>query len=230
MTFISYSLIGWLWESFYCSFKAKHFVYRGFLLGPYCPVYGFGVAAVLFLLPQQINSLLPLYLYCVVIVTLIEYITSWLLEKLFNMTLWNYKDIPLNIHGRVALPVSIFWGVGCLVLIKFINPIIQDGIINFSDATKQIGPLILFIIFMLDCISTLYFTLTTKKDVEKLIDQSDTENAAIKEFRLKHLFANQTSSKSRDKVLALIKNKPHKLKHRNLNRIVKNYPNIHFKK
>ncbi|MGX6969319.1 putative ABC transporter permease [Vagococcus bubulae] len=230
MTFITYSIIGWLWESVYCSFKARHFVYRGFLLGPYCPVYGFGVTAVLLLVPDKSGTLLNLYFNSVVIVTIIEYLTSWLLEKLFNMSLWDYKSVPLNIEGRVAVPVSMFWGVGCLFLIKVINPVIQDGINQFSNMTHSIGPILLFIVFITDVVTTLSFTATTKKEVAASIDTSDSENASIKEYRLKRLFENEESDHNRLKVLHELRKKPLKLRHHNLNRLLKNYPNLKLKK
>lgn len=230
MTFITYSIIGWLWESVYCSIKAKHFVYRGFLLGPYCPVYGFGVTAVLLLVPEYSGSILNLYFNVVVIVTVIEYVTSWLLEKLFNMSLWNYSKIPMNIDGRVAVPVSLFWGVGCVLLIKVINPHVQVVINEFIKGTNGIGPVVVLAIFMADVISTLIFTETTKKEVESIVDDSDPENAGIKEYRMKHLFTNDKSTTVREKVLHSLKSKPMKMRHYALSRIVKNYPNIIFSK
>lgn len=230
MTFITYSFVGWVWESFYCSIKDRHFVYRGFLMGPYCPVYGIGVTAVLLLVPSDSGTLLNLYFNAVVIVTIIEFITSWLLEKLFNMKLWDYTNVPLNIDGRVAVPVSLFWGVGCLLLIKVINPVFQGVIHSFITKTNGIGPIILGLIFAADVITTFIFTLTTKKDVESVIDESDKENAAVKEFRWKHLVSNRKSSVGRNKVLNYMKGKRKNLRLHNLNRIVKNYPNMIFKK
>lgn len=230
MTFITYSFVGWVWESFYCSIKDHHFVYRGFLLGPYCPVYGVGVTAVLLLVPSNAGSLLNLYFNAVVIVTIIEFITSWLLEKLFNMKLWDYTNVPLNIEGRVAVPVSLFWGIGCILLLKIINPIFQGVIHSFIEKTDGIGPFVLALIFIIDVVTTYVFTLTTKKDVESVIDESDKENAAIKEFRWKHIITNRKSSIGRNKVLGFINGKRKNLKLYNLNRIVKNYPNLIFKK
>lgn len=230
MTFIFYSFIGWLWETLYCSIKARHLVYRGFLLGPYCPVYGIGVSAVLLLVPDHSVTLLNLYLNAVVIVTIVEYITSWLLEKLFHMKLWDYTNVPLNIEGRVAVPVSFFWGIGCVVLLRVINPIVQEGIRRFMLDTHSVGALLLFLLFVLDVGSTILFTATTKKEIEATLDHSDVENAALKEFRLKHLISNRPSSASRKKILQHIKNGPMKLKHRSLNRLLKNYPNMRFKK
>lgn len=230
MTFIIYSFVGWLWESIYCSIKAKHFVYRGFLLGPYCPVYGFGVVSVLLLVPEDVGTLLNLYFNAVVIVTIIEYITSWILEKLFNMKLWDYTNVPLNISGRVAVPVSLFWGIGCLILMKVINPVFQNFIQQFIDISRGIGPIILGIIFLVDVATSVVFTMTTRSEVEASIDESDAENSALKEYRLKHLWANKKSSHSRNKVLKALASKRKNLRLRNLNRIVKNYPNLIFKK
>lgn len=231
MTFLVYSIIGWIWESFYCSFKAKHFVYRGFLLGPYCPVYGCGVVAVLLLVPKDAGSLLNLYFNMVVIVTLIEYATSWLLEKLFKMKLWDYSEMPLNIGGRVAVPVSLFWGVGCLFLVKVIQPVIGAAVHDFDSFTRGFGPIILFLIFAVDCSTTLIFTLTAKKDVEAALDFSDPENAAVKEYRIESIIQNYEPHISRDSVKSFIENKERKLLHdRNLNRLMHNFPNMKFKK
>jgi uncharacterized membrane protein len=230
MTFLVYSVIGWIWETFYCSFKDHKFVYRGFLLGPYCPVYGFGVVTVLVLVPHHAGTMLNLYFNIVVIVTIIEFVTSWLLEKLFNMKLWDYTHVPLNIEGRVAVPVSFFWGIGCLLLIKVINPVIQSAIQQFLYQTSQYGGIVLAVLFFGDVATTFLFTLTTKKEVEAAIDESDKENAAIKEFRWKQLITNHESSHNRNRVLQLLSSQRKKWRHRNLSRIVKNYPNIRFKK
>ena len=189
MTFIVYSFIGWLWETFYCSLKDRHFVFRGFLLGPYCPVYGFGVSAVLLLVPDT-GNLFSLYLNTIVIVTVVEFIGSWILEKFFNMKLWDYSTLPFNIEGRVAVPVSLFWGVGCIILIKLVNPPVQNWIHDFNAITHSWGVLLILIIFGADLLSTFIFTISTKKEVLAMIDDSDKENAAIKEFRLKHLLTN----------------------------------------
>lgn len=230
MIFIVYAMIGWLWESVFCSFKARHFVYRGFLLGPYCPVYGFGVVAVLLLIPKEYGTLLNLYFNIVVIVTIVEYVTSWLLEKFFNMQLWDYSEVPFNIHGRVAVPVSVFWGIGCLFLVQVIQPRIEEMIHYLDQATNGWLPVILFVAFSADVLSTLVFTLTTKKEVEAAVDTSDSENAAVKEYRLKHIFVNVEESVSRKQLLTNLSGIKPQLKHRNLRRIVSNYPNFKVKK
>lgn len=229
MTFLVYAVIGWLWETFYCSLKSGHFVYRGFLLGPYCPVYGFGVSGVLLLTPKNYGSTLELYLYSIVIATVIEYIASYLLEKLFNMKLWDYSDVPFNINGRVALPVSIFWGFGCVILIKYIEPFIGGHITNFINSTKGIAPAILFVLFMADVISSLEFSHSTKNEVASQVDKNDPENASAKEWRWDHIIKNHQESDSHKKISAHFKNKT-SLRDKHIKRLLKNYPNMKFTK
>lgn len=122
LLFFIYSFIGWLWETVFCSIKAKHFVYRGFLVGPITPIYGFGILAVLYFLRPFHDNLVVLYFGAALLVTVLEYITSFALEKLFHASWWDYKGVPLNINGRVAIPVSLFWGLGCVLIVKVVNP------------------------------------------------------------------------------------------------------------
>ncbi|GEK37497.1 putative ABC transporter permease [Enterococcus thailandicus] len=122
LLFFIYSFVGWLWETVYCSIKAKHFVYRGFLVGPITPIYGFGILGVLYFIEPFQSNLVLLYVLSTALVTILEYLTSFGLEKLFHATWWDYHDVPLNINGRVALPVSLFWGVGCVLIVKVIHP------------------------------------------------------------------------------------------------------------
>ena len=93
LLFFLYSFVGWLWETVYCSIKARHFVYRGFLVGPITPIYGFGILGVLYLLRPLHNQLLLLFFAAAVLVTLLEYVTSFLLEKLFHASWWDYHNV-----------------------------------------------------------------------------------------------------------------------------------------
>lgn len=155
LLFFIYSFIGWLWETVYCSLKARKFVYRGFLVGPYCPIYGFGILGVLYFLEPLKQNIVILYLLSTVLVTILEYITSYGLEKMFHASWWDYKDVPLNINGRVALPVSLFWGIGCVLIVRVIHP----KVMLFEDfLSKKFGillPIILLLLIMTDLIYTL---------------------------------------------------------------------------
>lgn len=227
MTFIIYSFIGWLWETVYCSIKAKRFVYRGFLMGPYCPVYGFGVILVLLLIPKNETSLLALYFSIVVIVTVVEFIASFLLEKIFKLTLWDYKEVPFNIEGRVAVPVSIFWGVGCIFLIKVIDPIVTDFVSFLLTDYSGLFAYIVLLLFISDVISTISFSLKDKGIITQAL-KDNPSNQAIKEQRYKNLFrhSEHPSSQAIKEFIAEMKERRLHIKH--LERLIKNYPNIDF--
>ena len=95
LLFFVYAVIGWLWETVYCSLKARKFVYRGFLIGPYCPIYGFGVLAVLYFIEPYQKNIIFLYVMSAIVVTVLEYVTSYGLEKIFHTTWWIIKTFHL---------------------------------------------------------------------------------------------------------------------------------------
>ncbi|MGX6978874.1 putative ABC transporter permease [Vagococcus elongatus] len=156
LLFLFYAIIGWLWETVYCSIKAKKFVYRGFLIGPYCPIYGFGILSVLYFIAPYQNNLLLLYSLSVIVVTVLEYFTSYILEKIFHATWWDYTGVPLNLNGRVALPVSLFWGTACVLIVKVIHPEVMK-LTEFTLAhTGSYLYLMIAVLFASDSIYTVF--------------------------------------------------------------------------
>ncbi|MBL1227725.1 hypothetical protein IW492_00580 [Enterococcus sp. BWB1-3] len=167
LLFFIYSFIGWLWETVYCSLKADRFVYRGFLAGPYCPIYGFGILGVLYFLEPFKNNLILLYFLSAILVSVLEYLTSYFLEKMFHASWWDYKDVPLNINGRVALPVSAFWGIACVVVVQSIHPRVMI-LANFLEERFRWGlPVVLLVILAADMI----YTVTNMQQFRKITDE-----------------------------------------------------------
>ena len=123
--FFLYSFLGWCTEVAYATVKERRFVNRGFLGGPWCPIYGVGVSAVVTLLDGFQDSLLLLYLSSFVLVTLIEGMTGFIMDKIFHHKWWDYTGLPFNIGGYVWLPFSIAWGAACLVIVKGVHPVIE---------------------------------------------------------------------------------------------------------
>lgn len=172
--FYLYSFIGWLWETVYCSMKARHFVYRGFLIGPITPIYGFGILGVLYLIEPFQNNILLLYLLSTVLVTALEYVTSYALEKLFSASWWDYKDVPFNINGRVALPVSVFWGFGCLFIVRILHPriLILEGWL--TQTFGVLLPAVLIVVTLADLIYTVTNLSSFRKVTAELSDIIET--------------------------------------------------------
>lgn len=124
--FTIYSLIGWACECAWCSIPDRKFVNRGFLIGPVCPIYGFGGMLVVALLTPAAGNLLALFLSAAVITTVLEYITSVLMERLFHMRWWDYSHNKFNIHGRVCLLNTAMFGIMGVLLMRVIHPFIAS--------------------------------------------------------------------------------------------------------
>lgn len=170
LLFFCYSFIGWLWETIYCSIKAKHFVYRGFLLGPITPIYGFGVVGVLYFIEPYQKNIVLLFFLALILVTALEYLTSFLLEKIFHLTLWDYKDVPLNINGRVAVPVSIFWGLACVFIVRVLNPYLMNLIVGWQQRFGIFLPMVLLMVVSFD----LGFTLANLASLRQAMNKMST--------------------------------------------------------
>lgn len=124
LLFFIYAFLGWCMEVAFAACKSGRFVNRGFLNGPVCPIYGFGMVGVAVLLSPLKDNLLWMYLGSAVITTVIEYITGWMLERIFHAKWWDYSDMPLNIGGYVCLLFSLIWGALCVVIVRYVHPAI----------------------------------------------------------------------------------------------------------
>lgn len=120
--FLIYAFIGWCAEVSYAAATLDKFVNRGFLNGPLCPIYGFGVCFVILCL-TPLRAVPPLlYIGAVLITSLLEFVTGWLLEKFFHQKWWDYSDKKFNIKGYVCLSFSLIWGIGCMAVMYLVQP------------------------------------------------------------------------------------------------------------
>lgn len=124
--FFVYGFLGWCTEVAFAACKEHRFVNRGFLNGPICPIYGVGVTAVVALLNPFRENIVLLYILSTVLVTVLEGLTGWAMDKIFHNKWWDYSNMPFNIGGYVCLLFSLIWGVACVVVMKFIHPVIHD--------------------------------------------------------------------------------------------------------
>lgn len=124
--FFIYAILGWCGEVAFAAVKQKKFVNRGFLNGPLCPIYGAGVAAIVWIGGFAGDSWLMLYIVSAVVTSAIELITGFVLEKLFHTRWWDYSGMPLNIGGYICLPFSLLWGFACVFIIRIFHPVVQS--------------------------------------------------------------------------------------------------------
>ena len=124
--FIIYSFLGWICETIYCSIIDKQYVNRGFLKGPFCPIYGAGALIVVILLSPFSDNIIMLYLTAMIFTSILEYTTGFLLETIFHLKWWDYSNYKFNIKGRVCLLNSTLFGILSVFTIKIINPILVE--------------------------------------------------------------------------------------------------------
>lgn len=132
--FFLYGFLGWCTEVAFQAVRLGKFVNRGFLNGPICSIYGFGVLSVLLVLEPLKSNLLILFLGSVVFTSLLEFLTGWVLEKLFHDKWWDYTDRPLNIKGYVCLEFSLAWGVACVFVVDVFHPLVVK-LVNIIPVT-----------------------------------------------------------------------------------------------
>lgn len=152
--FVIYSFLGWLIETIYIFFKKHRAIENSFPRGPFSPIYGFGaILIVLFAMPFQSNLFLFL-LFAIISSSILEYLSSLFFDKIFHITWWNYSDEFPNLHGRISLKHSLFWGI--LSVLIFLPS--YSFVLLISDfLTQKIG-LTGFIIFLVYFIfESIYF-------------------------------------------------------------------------
>lgn len=161
--FTVYSFLGWCLEVGYYFKNEKRFVNRGFLKGPFCPIYGCCIVTLIFLLEPYKGNIPLLFLGAFFITSLLEYITGFILEKAFKAKWWDYSDDPFNIHGHVCLQYSLLWGAGEVVIITVINPIISNAIYSIPYYFASMFFYFIVFYFILDFLITLFLLIEPNK-------------------------------------------------------------------
>ncbi len=168
--FAIYSFLGWTMESIFASINERKIINRGFLTGYFCPIYGFG--AVLIIKATQLvgntfesrpTSLIINILLSIVLVTVLEYITGFLLERIFNCKWWDYSQNAWNIQGYICLKYSLLWGLLTFLLVQVIHPVTEMGVYSIPGAARYYLAAFLLLYFMADTAKSVVETLDLRK-------------------------------------------------------------------
>ena len=125
LLFFIYSIGGWLMEVIGKLIEKRKFVNRGFLIGPYCPIYGHGAILITILLQKYIDDPIALFIMGVVVCSILEYLTSYFMEKIFHARWWDYSDKPFNFHGYICLEFSLIWGLAIVMVVKVFQKYVE---------------------------------------------------------------------------------------------------------
>ena len=201
--FFIYSIIGWIAETSFIMIKTKKFVDRGFLIGPYCPIYGTGAIAMILYLTQYKNNILTVFLLGTIICSILEYFTSYIMEKLFKTRWWDYSNHKFNLNGRICGENCLLFGLAGILAIYIIHPILTTLLQLIPNKIFIIITLIAITIFIIDLICSLNIinhfkkTLTSidlKRDstqeFSKVVKETISNNHKIFQQRLMKAFPN----------------------------------------
>lgn len=166
----------------------KIVVKRGFLFGPYIPIYGFGMFIMAFFLKGFEDNLFILFLLSMLSAGILEYLTSYLMEKVYGYRWWDYTYSKFNINGRVTLELLLMFGLDGILVVKFINPLFTNMINSLPSNVSLIIGIILFSVFIIDLIFSLFISLKIKDDIRKIAKKDSTE--IIKQKAKKYLIEN----------------------------------------
>lgn len=174
LLFLLYSFLGWTIEVVKKSFEYKRFINRGFLVGPYCPIYGVGGVLATILLQKYSDDIVVLFFLGIIIFSILEYYTSLVMEKVFHARWWDYSQDKFNINGRICLNTMIPFGILGVVVVKFINPVLFKLIESINPQILDIVFIVTLILFVAD-LTFSFIILDGVGKENKLIEKDNTE-------------------------------------------------------
>lgn len=178
--FFIYSFLGWCLEVICKLISERRFINRGILIGPICPIYGYGVLIMTLFFKKYLNDSLTLFILIIVSCSILEYFTSFFLEKVYHTRWWDYSTKKFNINGRICLETMIPFGILGLLIMNYINPIIFNLLNILPNYLIYILGTIFLITYIIDNIISckiIYNIQKLSKEIQskQLIKKDDTE-------------------------------------------------------
>ncbi len=180
LLFFSYSVLGYFIEIIFCSIHEKKIVLnRGFLLGPYLPIYGVGALVIIYWLNKYQDDIVALFIMGAVACSFVEYLTSLIMEKIFKIRWWDYSHMKFNLNGRICLYNSFLFGLGGIFVIKFIHPFYMGLLSALPKSFLFIIGIIFFIIFFLDVVTSVIILIQLKLNSNMFMNRDATSEIKL---------------------------------------------------
>lgn len=213
LLFFTYSICGWIMEMIFTFITEKKLINRGFLIGPYCPIYGYGSLLLCLLLQKYQGDIWVLFASTFFICSILEYLTSWMLEKIFKMRWWDYTDMKFNINGRICLETMLPFSIFGTLIVKYINPFFLKTINSIPNNIVIILAIIFFTILLIDTIISCNVIFKLKHITKNLRKDSTEEiSKAVHKVIHNNIFMYDRIVKAFPKMTKIIKDKTKKTK------------------
>lgn len=185
--FCFYCFLGWCWETAYASVKSKHFVNRGFIHGPFLPIYGSGAVMMLLVSAPFKDNLVLTYFAGVVGATLLELVTGVAMEMLFRVRYWDYSNQRFNYKGYICFTSSIAWGFFTIILTRFLHMPLERFVLGLPQAVSRWMTILLTAYIVVDFSLSFKGALSLRSILDKM--EQVREELAVMERRLDALIA-----------------------------------------
>lgn len=166
--FYIYSFFGWCIESSYVSIRKRKFVNRGFMRGPFLPLYGSGAVLLLFVTIPVRDSLILSFIFGAAAATVLEYITGACMEALFKVRYWDYSNNPFNLHGYVCLGTSLAWGFLTIVMLRIVHEPVEHLVLSINQTVQDILAAVLTVYVTADMALSFRAALDIRAMLEKM--------------------------------------------------------------
>lgn len=177
--FVIYCFAGWIWECSYVSVRTKKLTNRGFLIGPYIPIYGSGAVIILLAALPVKNNIILVFILGMVAASLLEYFTGLAMEAVFKVKYWDYSDCLLNLKGYICLKASLMWGFFSVLLINYVHKPVERFVMNINVTAIYVIAVILAVIMGVDTV----VSVKAAVDLKKILQQITENNEEIKRLQ-----------------------------------------------
>lgn len=176
--FFAFSVLGWITEVTLKFIQFHRFINRGFFIGPYCPIYGWGAVAITVLVGGLLGregTVGETFLAGMFVCGALEYFTSWYMEKMFHARWWDYSTKPMNLHGRIWAGNLILFGIGSVAIIKIIDPVLFSVMAGWSKLVTELIALLIVILMVTDGITSQILMNVVKKEIDTQVGDNTEE-------------------------------------------------------
>lgn len=191
-----YSFLGWCCEVAFAAVRRGIFVNRGFLNGPVCPIYGFGVLIVLLVLEPVKDNLALLFFGSMVLTSALEFFIGFIMEQFFHDKWWDYSENPFNIKGYICLEFSLVWGAACVLVVDVIHPMIFKLICAIPEKLSLWLMVFFTAVLIADAVITLWNMLKLPKRL-RAIDELEKAMTAVSDAIGEKVYEGVERSKER---------------------------------
>lgn len=196
--FILFSIVGLILETVYCYQTTGIFESRkGLIYGPFCPIYGVGATFLIVLLNKYKDNPILLFLYGILLGSILEYFLSFALEALYGTRFWEYSYLRFNLNGRISLVYSLFWGVLSIFLIRWLKPLVDKIIDKLTTKLTLRLEIVVITFLVFDLFATIYsISLYKTKAIDKYYNLPSKSSSKFETFVKNKIFPDSYMKKS----------------------------------